>query len=113
MIIDCISMLCVLGLVVPGILIMIRAITLDQLLSGVGRFLFVVIGTLAGVCFLKTALVCIVAPLLQSVRAVLFWSALALLSIITLVLIARAAISKLKNWIAGYGNSKGTSHERD
>jgi len=92
-----ISAFCVLGIVILGMLVMTQAITFDQLVSGVRRFLIVVIGILVVLCFLKAILVTVILPWLVSLKAALLWLAVAVLVVIALALIVRIAISKFQN----------------
>ena len=92
-----ISVFCVLGIVTLGVLVMTRVITFEQLVSGVGRFLLVVIGMVVALCFLKAILVTVILPWLVSLKAVFLWLVLAVLVVIALALIVRITISKFQN----------------
>jgi hypothetical protein len=92
-----IPVICVLAVVIVGLLVMTRVITLEQLVSGAGRFLLFVISILVALYFLKAILVAVIIPWLVSLKAVLLWLVLAVLVVITLALIVRITISKFQN----------------
>jgi hypothetical protein len=89
--------ICALGIVIGGILIMIQAITFEQLLNAVGRLLLFVGLVLASAYVPKMVLLSVIVPWLVSLKAHLFWLAIGVIAIILLALIVRVTVSNFQH----------------
>ncbi|MGB9236806.1 MAG: hypothetical protein WCC04_20550 [Terriglobales bacterium] len=94
MIWECLSVICMLGIVILGMLIMTRTVTLGQVAETVGRLFTLVLGVLITLCLLRALVIAVVAPWLLSLKAAVGWLAIVLLAIIALALIVQKTASK-------------------
>ena len=70
--IECLSALCVLGVVVVALLLMIRSISVEQAMNALGRALVILILAFWAMCILKSLI-----PLaLSMLRALIVWTAI-------------------------------------
>ena len=90
----CMSALCSLVLVIVGILMIIRVITLEQFMSAVGRAFSLVIGLLLTLCLLKNLLATVVIPGLLLVEAVFIWASVIALAILVVVFVTDIVITR-------------------
>ena len=98
------SAVCVLGVVIIGILIMTRIISLDQAMNAVARvFLFLVTALLA-LCMVKGFLLTAAIAALALLKRLVIRLAIIALVIISAMLVARISMSKFQKWLPKQGN---------
>jgi len=90
------SAACVVAVVIIGMLIMTRTLTVEQVTKAVGRGLLVLTGGLMTLCVFKVLLASVVIPRLLSLKSLLGWLAVVVLGTIIAVLIARVMLSKFQ-----------------
>ena len=110
MIAQCISAVFILGVLILGILVMTQKVTLEQLVGGLGRLLFVGLGSLVALCLLRV-LIAISVPWLASLKHVFFWLAVAALAVLALALLERIAVSNLQRWVTPSGDPGEVDYE--
>jgi hypothetical protein len=85
------------GVVIVGVLIMIQAITFEQLFNAIGRLLLFV-GLLLATTYVLRLLFCsFVVPWLVSLRGLFLWLAIGVIAIILVVLLVRVAVSRFQH----------------
>ena len=89
--------ICVFAVVIVGILIMIRAITFEQLFNVIGRLLLFAGLVLATACVLKVPFCSFVVPWLVSLKALFLWLAIGVLAVILVALVVRVAVSRFQH----------------
>jgi len=62
MISECISTLCVLGIVIFGLLIMTQTITLEEILGTIGRLFGLMIVAVIALCLLRALVAAVIVP---------------------------------------------------
>jgi hypothetical protein len=97
MLIACISAASVVGLVIIALLIMTRAVTIEQVTQVLGRGLLVLIGVLIALCMFRAVLASVVIPWFLSLKSIFGWLAVAVLVASLAILIARIALSKFQS----------------
>jgi hypothetical protein len=100
----CLSAVCVLGIVIIGILIMTRIISLGQIVNAIGRAFLLLVAVLVALCMLKGLLMTAATALFFVLKRLVVWLAIIALVIIFALLVARIAISKFEKWLPGRGN---------
>jgi uncharacterized membrane protein YkgB len=104
MLMHCVSAVCVLGVVIVGLLVMVRIVTLEQLGNGIWRgFLFIVIA-LVTLCFLKGLLLPILTLALVTLKHMIWWVLMAGLVIIVAMILLRILVSQFTKWLRRRGN---------
>lgn len=96
-----ISAVCVLGIVVSGMLIMLGAITVEEIRERLGGCLVVLIGGFIALYLLKIFIACVAVPWLVALKSALFWLAIIVLAIIAFALIVNLATTST-DWIHIY-----------
>lgn len=97
MVVELLSVICIFGIVVIGLLIMVQAVTSEELVKAVGRLsLFTVLVLVAG-WFIKTVLVCVAIPWLLSIQAFLVSVVIVIAALLVTLLIVRAMPVLSKN----------------
>ena len=90
-----------LGAVALGLLIMMRAITFEELSGALGRIIVVAFGAITVIWTLREIFEAFVLSWLSSLRSFFGWLVFLCLAIIALALIGSVAISKFHNRVAG------------
>jgi hypothetical protein len=102
---QCISAVCVLGIVMVAMLIMTQVVSFEQVARGVGRA-FLLLGTaLVVLCRAKGLFVMVAVPALVLLKGLMAWLAVIALVVILVILIARILIFKFE-WLPGRGNQE-------
>ena len=104
MLIQCLSAACMLGLVIVGLLVMTRFISLEELGNGILRACLVAVLALIGLCVLKGLLLPTLVTWLVTLRQMSSWVVIFVLAVIAVALVIRALISRLQQWLSNWGN---------
>ena len=106
--IQCLSAVCMLGVVIVGMLVMTRAISLEQLGNAAWRGFLMIVIVLTTVCVLKVLLLPILISWLVMLKHMIWWAVIIGLAIVTALLFIRMLVSKFERWLSPHGNhSKG------
>jgi len=97
MILECISTVCVSGIVILGLLIMTQVITLEEVAGTIGRLFGLVVVVLVSLCLLRVLVAAIIVPWLVSLKATFLWIAIVLTIVIILAVVVRIAIFRFLN----------------
>lgn len=101
--------LCVLGVVILGLLIMTRTITLEEMIGTIGSLFGLLVVALVALCLLRVLIAAVIVQWLISLKAAFLWTGIALVALIGLALIARIGISRMLN----VSNDRETSNSRN
>jgi hypothetical protein len=104
---QCMSAVCVLGIVTIGILIMTRIISLEQVVKATGRVFLLLVTALLALCMVQGFLMTAAMAALVLVKRLMVWLVIIALVIISAMLVARIAISKFEKWLPGRGDHRG------
>ena len=104
--IQCVSTVCTLGLVVLAILIMTRAISLDDALKGIGKTLLMLVILCLAVCFLGPALHALIAALADLIMTVIHWLVVTVFAVALLMLLVRLLLRRF----SGRPNAKSSRY---
>ena len=106
--IQCLSAVCMLGVVIVGMLVMTGAITLEQLGHAAWRGFLIIVIVLTTLCVLKGLLLPILISSLVMLKHMIWWAVIIGLAIVTALLFIRMLVSKFERWLSPQGNhSKG------
>ena len=97
MLIQCVSVISVLGVVLMGMLIMTQVVSLDAALRGIGRGLLLILAAAMLLCILKPLAMAAIEIAILWVRRLIVWLAIIALAIVGVVVVSRIALSKLEN----------------
>ena len=100
----CISSVCVLGMVIIGILLMTRVISLETVGNAIGRAFLLLVAVLVALCFGKGILMTSITAAIFLLKRLLVWLAIIALVIGFAMLLVRLAIYKFDRWLPGRGN---------
>ena len=102
------SAACMLGVVIVGMLVMTRAISLDELGNAIWRGVLMTVVVLLTLCVLKVLLLPILISSLVMLKHMIWWAVIIGLAIVTALLFIRMLVSKFERWLSPQGNhSKG------
>jgi hypothetical protein len=104
MLMQCLSAVCMLGVVIVGLLVTIRVISLEELGNGILRGLLVAVPALIGLCVLKGVLLPVLVSWLVTLRQMSWRIVIAVFAAITLLIVIRMLIFKLQQWLSHRGN---------
>jgi hypothetical protein len=104
MLIRCLSAVCTLGVVIVGLLVMTRVISLEELRNGIVRGLLVGALALIGICVLKGLLLPTLISWLVTLRRMSSLVVIIVFAVIALVLVVRMLISRFQQWLSHRGN---------
>jgi hypothetical protein len=108
MVMQCISAVCILGVVIVGLLVMTQAISLETLVNGLWRSFLLVVAVLVGLCVLKSLLLPILTSWLVALKQIAWWVVVIVLVLIAAVPVLRMLITKFAKWPSAQG-----SHNRE
>ena len=100
----CISSVCILGVVIVGILLMTRVISLEQVGNAIGRALLLLVALVLALCYVKGMVMAVFTAALFLLKRLLVWLAIIALVIAFAMLIVRLTIYKFNRWLPGRGN---------
>ena len=100
----CLSAVCILGIVIIGILIMTRTMSLEQVMNATGRAFLLLVTVLIALCMAKGFLLPAAIAALVLLKRLMLWLAIIALVIISATVVARLSISKFEKWLPGRGN---------
>jgi hypothetical protein len=104
MLIQCLSAVCMLGVVIVGLLVMTRVISLEELGNGIVRGFLVTALALIGLCVLRGVLLPVLISWLVTLRQMSSWVAIVALAVIALVFAVRMLIFRFQQWLSHRGN---------
>ena len=107
MVSQCMSAVCVLGIVTIGLLIMTRFISLEQVVNATGRVFLLLVTVLLALCMVKGFLTAAAIAALVLLKRLMIWLAIIALVIIFAMLVARISISKFEKWLPKRSNHHG------
>ena len=106
--VQCLSAVCMLGVVIVGMLVMTGAISLEQLGKAVWRVFLLTLIVLTTLCVLKGLLLPILISSLVMLKHMIWWAVIIGLAIVAVILVLRMLVSKFERWLSLQGNhSKG------
>jgi hypothetical protein len=104
---QCISVICVLGIVVVALLVMVQAITLEHAACAVGRTCLLPILVFGMLCLVKTLLVPTIMAGLAMAQRIVIWFVGFVLVVLFGMIIIRWLFSKLNRLLPKRGNRRG------
>ena len=107
MLMQCLFAVCMLAIVIVGLLVMMRAISLEELGDGIGRSFLIVFGGIIALCVLKGLLLRILTTWLVTLKHTVRWIAIVVLAMIAAMVFLRMLVSKLEKWLSAHGNHNG------
>jgi len=93
---QCLAAVSGLGIMIVGMLMIARIITLEQVMNVVGRFLLLVVSALLALCILRSLLIAVVIPWLSFMKTLLVWLAIITIVIIVVMVVARIIVSRFE-----------------
>jgi hypothetical protein len=100
MITQCLSAVCALGIAILGILVMVRAISLEEAAKTVGRIVLIIVLVLVGLCLLRQA---DLLTLMSSVKAFVLWLVVTVLVIAPLMLALGMLFARFQKRLSDHG----------
>ena len=94
MISECIYVVCVLGIMSIGVLMILGVLTVEQLKSGIARTFLIAVVALMALCLLHGILVTVGNAIRESLRWAATWLPVIALVVIVLMIVARILVSK-------------------
>ncbi|MHB8217060.1 MAG: hypothetical protein ACYDDS_13365 [Candidatus Sulfotelmatobacter sp.] len=104
---QCLFAVCVLAVVTVGLLVMMRAISLEELGDGIGRCFLMVLSVLIALSLLKKFLLPILISWLVTLKQMTWWIVIIVLAIIAAILLLRTLVSNFQKWLSAHGNHDG------
>jgi hypothetical protein len=104
MLMQCLSAVCMLGVVIVGLLVIIRVVSLEELGNGILRASLVAMLAIIGLCVLKGVLLPVLISWLVTLRQVSSRIVIIMFAVIALVLVIRMLIFKLQQWLSTWDN---------
>src|SRR5258708_23868884 len=100
MLIQCVSAVGILGIVIVGALVMVQAISLEELGTGIGRGFLLVVAAFVGLCVLKGFLLPILTTWLVALKEIAAWMFVIVLAIIAALLVLKVLVTKFAKWLS-------------
>lgn len=94
MLMQCVSAVCVLGVVMVGLLVMVQAISLEELGRGMWRGFLLAVAALVGLCVLRGSLLPILTRCLVALKQLMWWAFVIVLAVIATLLLLKVLITK-------------------
>ena len=94
---QCLSAMCMLGVVILGMLVMTRTVTLEEISNFAGRIFGIAVVATMTWCLLEVFVTLVVVPWLSSLKSFLRDIGILIVAFVVLTLIARAALSKYQH----------------
>lgn len=91
---SCISAACALGLVILGILVMTRVVSLEEAAKAVGRVVLILVLVLIAVCLLRQLVLAGLVILLSLLKTLIRWLVVTVFVTALLILLVRMHVSK-------------------
>jgi hypothetical protein len=95
---------CVLAVVIVGLLIMIEALSLEELGRGIGLGLLIALTVFFALCVLKSVLLPILTSWIVTLKQMIGWILIIVLAIIAAMFLLRMLVSNFKKWLSARGN---------
>ena len=108
MLLQCISAVCILGVVTVGLLVMTQAISLEELGNGIWRGVLLVVTVFVGICALKSLVLPILTSWLVALRQIMWWIFLIALAVIAALLLLKVFMTKVAKWLSAQA-----SHDKE
>ena len=106
MVVQLILVVCTMGLIVMAILIMTKAIPLEDALKGIGKTLLMLVILCLAVCFLGPALHALIVALADLIMTVIHWLVVTVFAVALLMLLVRLLLRRF----SGRPNAKSSRY---
>ena len=104
MLMQCLFTVCMLAVVIVGLLIMTRTISLEELGHGIGRAFLIALVVYIALSVLKGFLLPILSSWVVALKHMIGWLVIIVLAIIAAVLLLRMLVSNFQKWLSARGN---------
>src|SRR5260370_11210187 len=104
MLMQCISVICVLGVVIVGVLVIAQVVSLKDLANGILQGLLMVVLTLIAFCVMKGFLLPILTSSLVRLKQMISWVVIVALAVIAAMIVARILSFKFSKWLSAEGD---------
>ncbi len=91
----CLSAVCVLGLIVLALLIMVQAVTVEQVMEGLGKVFLAFVALIAVLCVAKSLFLAIVVPALHWLAIAARWAAILAVAAIVVWFVTNIAAGRV------------------
>src|SRR5260370_41982535 len=103
MLMQCISVICVLGVVIVGVLVIAQVVSLKDLGNGIVQGLLMVVLTLIAFCVMKGFLLPILTSSLVRLKQMILWIVIVVVAVIAAMIVSRILVSKFAKWLPAAG----------
>ncbi len=107
MLTQCLFAVCVLAVVIVGLLVMTRAISLEELGGGMRRGFLMVLSVLTAFCVLKSLLLPMLSSWVVALKHMIWWLVIIVLAVFAAMLVLRMLVSKLEKCGSARANHDG------
>ncbi len=104
---QCLFAVYMLAVVIVGLLVMTRAISLEELVCGIGRSFLIVLGGIIALCVLNGLLLPILSSWLVALKQMIWWIVIIVLAVIAAMIVLRMLVSKLEKCGSARANHDG------
>ena len=107
MLMQCLFAVCMLAIVIVGLLVIMRAISLEELGHMIGRVFLLALSALIAFCLLKDLLLPTLSSWLVTLKQMIWWIVLIGLAIIAAMFFLRMLVSNFRKWFSAHDNHDG------